>query len=355
MASSPPAPFPASLPNPKKRPSISSQVSAANKRPKLHPLRQTSFPANVDGNAYASAVDSARSETGSVANSTFSRMSTSKAQPRGRGRPRKSLQVTEEDAQSARDGTGTTGKASQAKSVVSTAKSGLDAEDEADEEDEEELGEHGHEDGAREGEHEQEEKKLSTFLGQLTAAQGERYANLRSSKFKDSALKRIVNQTVSQSVAQTAISAVQFATKAFAIEIIERAREVQDECAKAADVGIALEKHARRTRLEEKQKALADREKAESEKEPAAAIPEQERRALQLEILRLSKDAEKYIPNKHRGGLLPDHLREALRRYKNDGDGNGFGFGGLSHPLLGIRGSNAWRVGDGAIGQRLFR
>lgn len=76
---------------------------------------------------------------------------------------------------------------------------------------------------------------------------------------------------------------------------------------------------------------------------------------MQLEIKRLKDEAEKYIPNKHKGGLLPDHLREALRRYKADGDGGGFGFDGLSHPLLGVQGAAGWRVGDGASGQRLFR
>lgn len=334
---------------------MSSQASTASKRPKLHPLRQTSFPANSDANAYASAVASARSESGSVVNSTFSTISTTRPQPRGRGRPRKSLQVTDDDARAAREGGSTTGaKNSQAKSVVSAARSGVNAEDEADDDEDEELEEQEGEDNQAD-EQKREDERLNVFLGQLTKQQAERYTYFRSSKLKDSVVKRIVNQTVSQSVTSNAVHAVQFFSKAFAIELIERAREVQTECAKAADIGIEEERRLRRQKAEDKEKELADKEQAASQTVAPVPLAEHEKRVLQQEIKRLKDDAERYLPNKHKGGLLPDHLREALRRYKSDGDGNGFGFDGLSHPLLGVRGSNSWRVGDGSTGQRLFR
>lgn len=50
------------------------------------------------------------------------------------------------------------------------------------------------------------------------------------------------------------------------------------------------------------------------------------------------------------GPLLPDHLREALRRYKRDGEGGGAGLAGVSLGL-GVPGSGAARLG----GKRLFR
>ena len=50
------------------------------------------------------------------------------------------------------------------------------------------------------------------------------------------------------------------------------------------------------------------------------------------------------------GPLLPDHFREALRRYKRDGDGGGTGLTGVSVGL-GITGSGSARLG----GKRLFR
>jgi len=49
-----------------------------------------------------------------------------------------------------------------------------------------------------------------------------------------------------------------------------------------------------------------------------------------------------------RGPLLPDHLREAVRRYRNDGEGGGAGFRGLS---LGA-GEAAFA---GGRGKRLFK
>lgn len=50
------------------------------------------------------------------------------------------------------------------------------------------------------------------------------------------------------------------------------------------------------------------------------------------------------------GPLLPDHLREASRRYKKNGEGGGAGMEGTSLGL-GISGSGAMRLG----GKRLFR
>ena len=50
------------------------------------------------------------------------------------------------------------------------------------------------------------------------------------------------------------------------------------------------------------------------------------------------------------GPLLPDHFREALRRYKRDGEGGGVGLAGVSVGL-GITGTGAARLG----GRRLFK
>jgi transcription initiation factor TFIID subunit 11 len=62
-----------------------------------------------------------------------------------------------------------------------------------------------------------------------------------------------------------------------------------------------------------------------------------------------------FIPpvNPHRGQLLPAHIREALRRYKRDGEGGGTGMSGLSQPMMGARGAFTWQAGPG--GRRLFR
>jgi len=340
---------------------MSSQVSqaASNKRPKLHPLRQTSFPANGNAPVYPGA--SARSETGSIANSAFSTMSNNtKAPPRGRGRPRKSLQVTDEDVRSARDGGSTTGRGtkgdSQNKSVVSAARSnGGRHEDEEPEDEDEEEEEALEGDDLQANEQKRMDEKINVLQAQLTQAQSDRWSSLRGAALSSKAVKRIVNQTVSQSVTEICVKYVQWASKAFATEIVERAREVQAECAAAMEVSVEREKEAKLRTLKEKEKELETKEQKEKPDEGSAGLSEQDRQAIQTEIKRLRKEAEAYIPNKHKGGLLPDHLREALRRYKADGDGGGFGFDGLSHPLLGVQGAAAWRLGEGATGQRLFR
>ena len=54
--------------------------------------------------------------------------------------------------------------------------------------------------------------------------------------------------------------------------------------------------------------------------------------------------------NNDLGPLLPGHLREALRRYKRDGEGGGAGLAGVSLGL-GVPGAGAARLG----GKRLFR
>jgi transcription initiation factor TFIID subunit 11 len=109
MASSPPAPLHTSLPNPKKRPSLGPPLATHSviKRPKLHPLRQTSYP---DPNAIPfSTTPSARSETGSLVSGISSRAGTAtgSGEKRRRGRPKKAskdkdfTQASQDGAQSA--------------------------------------------------------------------------------------------------------------------------------------------------------------------------------------------------------------------------------------------------------------
>lgn len=54
--------------------------------------------------------------------------------------------------------------------------------------------------------------------------------------------------------------------------------------------------------------------------------------------------------SKDLGPLLPDHFREALRRYKRDGESGGTGLAGVSVGL-GLQGAGSARLG----GRRLFR
>lgn len=136
-----------------------------------------------------------------------------------------------------------------------------------------------------------------------------------------------MNHALSQSVPASVVTTINGFTKVFAGEIIEKARTVQLQWAEAHDQAA---------------KAAFERELAENgitEANVNASTRQPEFRP---------------PPNPHRGQLLPAHLREALRRYKRDGEGGGVGFSGLSMGNLGVRGSVTWNAG-GAGGRRIFR
>ncbi|EXJ91873.1 hypothetical protein A1O3_00423 [Capronia epimyces CBS 606.96] len=352
MASSPPAPFPASLPNPKKRASIGSQgpTQGATKRPKLHPLRQTSFPAQDLSGRHGSAVTSARSETGSLVSGV-----STKVPGRGRGRPRKSAQLNDDDIRSSQQATAETSSQVEGsgrntggrgtKSVVS-ARSGAAEAEEDDEGDIDGMLENMDEQERRQAEEEElrQEQRRDRLADQLDPDQYSRYNQWRALSLNNTTIKRLVNSIVSQSVTSAPLQAVRIYGKYFVGEIVERAREVQVEWAKAYDV----------TKEEERQRRQRELQELE-EKQKQVNSPDQRPRLILRDIERLKREVKEYIPNPHRGGLLPDHLREALRRYKADGEGGGVGFTGMSHGMLGVPGSVAWRVGDGTSGRRLFR
>ena len=64
----------------------------------------------------------------------------------------------------------------------------------------------------------------------------------------------------------------------------------------------------------------------------------------------LAEPANQSLERTDLGPLLPDHFREALRRYKRDGEGGGVGLAGVSVGL-GVPGTGAARLG----GKRLFK
>jgi transcription initiation factor TFIID subunit 11 len=191
---------------------------------------------------------------------------------------------------------------------------------------------------------EEDEKRRERLADVLDPDAYNRYNQWRALSLQPATVRRIVNSIVSQSVAPGPLQATRIYGKWFVGEIVERAREVQQEWAKAYDVTRQVEQETRQRELERLEKKQKDGD-----------TTDQQLRSIAKDIERLKREAKEYIPNPHRGGLLPDHLREALRRYKADGEGGGVGFEGLSHGLLGVGGSASWRVGDGASGRRLFK
>lgn len=332
---------------------MSSQASGQgrDKRPKIHPLRQTSFPAEP---LYGSAARSARSETGSVSNSLLSGVS-SKVAPRGRGRPRKSAQLNDADVRSATAGGADKDNASQAdgygrggtrgKSVISARSGAVDAEED-DEGDIDGMLENMDEQERRQAEEEEtkQEQRRERLADTLDMDQYSRYNQWRALSLNNSTIKRLVNSIVSQSVTTAPLQAVRIYGKWFVGEIVERAREVQVDFAKAYDETRLAERASREKELE-----------VLEEKQKQGTTTDAQSRLIVKDIEQLKKDVKAYLPNPHRGGLLPEHLREALRRYKADGEGGGVGFQSMSHGLLGVPGTTAWRIDGGNSGRRLLR
>ncbi|EEA24273.1 hypothetical protein TMatcc_007352 [Talaromyces marneffei ATCC 18224] len=417
---------PPSTPNPlipRKRPSISSTASGQAKRPRMHPLRQTSFPTGIGfefDNTRSRAPSDAGSVTGSFTGSLGGASSVFDG-PKKRGRKKKADKEREDastrggaDGRSTRVGSADIDGAS-VRGGAGTAGGNEEAGEEEEEQDME-----GDMLGGTEGflDLATEKKNLAVLTGSFTPLQADRYEKWNRTRLRKETLRRIVNHALSQSVPQSVVTVVNGFTKVFIGEIIEKARTVQDEWAKAYDLAalVAWEREQAeleavaaakaRAEAEAKTKAEAEakvREEArtngdsETQSSAPAEVKEGDKTVNGLKhesqsppgpnnitaslsatgypansltphastpntgqpMHRIKAETtpgiRTFIPpvNPHRGQLLPDHIREALRRYKRDGEGGGTGMSGLSQPMMGVRGAFTWQAGPG--GRRLFR
>jgi transcription initiation factor TFIID subunit 11 len=142
----------------------------------------------------------------------------------------------------------------------------------------------------------------------FTPDQQERYATFRRVRLKKENIRRLVNHTVSQSVPASIITAVSAYTKSFIGDIVDRAIDVQIEwqaCEDKLPTGEPVKDDV----------ATKERTKPDN-----------------------------------RGPLTPDHIREALRRYKKDREGASAGFLGLS-----LQANGRENVAAKTGGKRLFR
>ncbi|KAF2718996.1 histone-fold-containing protein [Polychaeton citri CBS 116435] len=299
-ATSPPGPAHLALPN--KRPTLalptgqvkSRKASFASATSSTHPLRQTSFPPadSLDSQhalafspgAYSPAEDDA-SRRGKI------------------GRPRK---VDRESA--ARGGTASLVNGDDGHSTTRRgAPTVMTADGEGGgDDDDDDMGEDEHlagQDSLDMVDLQQEGRKKAIFRNQLREDHEERYDYFNRVKLRTQDVRRVVNQTLSQSVPPNVVTTVSAYAKLFAGIIIEEARMVQAEWMV----------------VEEKR----------PDGEPNEAF-------------------KQLTTKRKRSPLLPDHLREALRRYKKRRTGGTVGFTGMS---LEGREVAAPRMG----GRRLFR
>jgi len=132
-------------------------------------------------------------------------------------------------------------------------------------------------------EKEKENRYRAMLFERFDKMQQRRYELWRSARFSESVIRRLVNQTLSQSAPASVILAIRFVTKVFAGEIIEKARKVQSQWLEAT---------------QESQTGLQSPPLSETE--------------------------ERHKETR-RGPLTPDHLREALRRLKLERGGGAVG------------------------------
>lgn len=345
-AGSPP-PGIASLQNPRKRLSLStSNLSPTNshnggptpKRRKpsfapsagsssAHPLRQTSFPPPEFQNARSATGSRQVSYSPAIGEeaASVSSFGAGRSKKGGRGTSKRggksgsqSVAGTsahdDDDADTAVGGF-RGGKGSKKRGKAAAAKAA--AEEEEAEDDDDDDGAQGEAlfDGAREMDDAakaQEGEHRMILYETLSQEQRDRYDIWNRQALRKNTVRKIVNQTLSQSVPQSIVLTVSASAKVFIGDLVEKARDVQTEwlaCESKWPTG------------EEKEEYSTTGGKA----------------ATFFDVKEMDK-----------GPLTPDHLREALRRYKKDREGGGAGLLGMS-----LHGKDA--VASRTSGRRLFK
>lgn len=414
-ALSPPAASPLALP--RQRPSLalpgikSRKTSTASAASSAHPLRQTSFPPAdsleaqhllAEDQALAQYSPSAEGSlddfsddneirsaiSGPAGDEPFTRKRKRPGEKRPRGRPSKfpraSSTVNGDDARSQNRRGGTSG----APSVITADDADAEAED--DEEDEEgAVGTGGGRVPLYEGgqmtpaEMAEERHRRNAFYESLSNGQKARMDSWQRGKLRVADVRKLVNQTLGQSVPQNVVLAVSAYAKMFAGMLIEEARGVQgewtavEERAKKLGGNKALER-LRKSQMQveedtdrhanggtngeangETNGIIKNEPTSPNDSQPVVNGVHSQPSKASLDTDNIppihpggAGGLEKDVEECDRGPLLPDHLREALRRYKNRraGAGGPVGFTGLG---LEGRENAAPRIGGG--GRRLFR
>jgi transcription initiation factor TFIID subunit 11 len=229
---------------------------------------------------------------------------------------------------------------------------GADAEEEEDDDDADEMEAllEGVKDTEATKKQEKEHERL--LMDAMDEEQQDRYGMYRRIRLKRETVRKLVNQTLSQSVPQPVIIAVTSYSKSFLGEIIDRALTIRDEWAVTRThipnptiptpllrLGLQHPKNHRPNSVPDP-RAIQD----------SGFFMNHPQIKGEKYWTEVPKDAslEDRLKDEDKGPLTPAHLREALRRYKRDCEGGGAGFAGMS--LEGVE-RTMGRTG----GRRLFR
>ena len=306
-----------------------------------HPLRQTSFPPE-EGQDNGLRSPSVESDVTGVTGGQSAVTAGGGVGKKRRGRGKKGKE---------REGTGSVRSGGRIVDGQPRGSGGSHAaaEDEEEEDDDDAL------DGGEPGEESSidkaaERKNISVLVDAFNDDQEARYTMYRRIKLKKETVRKISNYVVSQSVPPSVILTINGYTKTFIGGVIERAREVQEQWARE---GREVSDGQAKGRIEVDPTDFGGENKGNV---PTSVFGDgRPVDPARLVVGQGSNGASNGTPKegegaKNLGPLQPDHLREALRRYRRDGEGGGTGLAGVSVGL-GIPGTGAARL----QGKRLFK
>lgn len=410
-------PHPPTLALPRQRPSLALPTSSASRKPSLassitssaHPLRQTSFPPPDSLEAQHAAAEDAKyayspSAEGSLLGDDFSdtEIQSAISGPAGgafggafgfgesgdKKRKRGEKKARGRPPKFANTGGGRTGSLGHGveggkRGEASVAPGDGDAD--AEPSDDEDVGAGGGRVPLYAGgelnaaEIDEQHERQRVFYETVPQPHTERYDSYVRAKLRTADVRRLVNQTLSQSVPANVVLVVSAYTKMFAGMLVEGAREVQvewegveEKCAdgRENEAFKRLKREIVEAEVQEKDVDMLDSER--QDEDSATAVKAEPTTPAQLQDIPNTTQTQtqdttttatlnhppsggaqglsRFIKEPDRGPLLPDHMREALRRYKKARTGGAVGFTGLS---LEGREVAAPRLGGG--GRRLFR
>ncbi|KAI9887366.1 MAG: hypothetical protein M1823_000791 [Watsoniomyces obsoletus] len=366
MATSPPYSHPSTLPPAtKKRPSIStSDITSISKRRKpsltsstsltsgFHPLRQTSFPppeiSTTPTSEHPREVKFSRSpsvDSAVTSNSLNKRRGSRKPslKPEGsstRRRKSRAANVSIDDGSLSNSRRGSTvgrgGGAGRDHHRDESATSPERVEEEEEEPDMNAVK------NVMETDEDKERQRLKFLMEAFSTDQNDRYDAYRRGRLSLPIVKRLVNQTLSQSIPDNVAKTVAGFTKVFIGEIIERARDVQEQW-----------DAVHKTAPSNAPPPLNTHNNINQSGNTQIPTPQASQTGLETETSPTTKEGDmdpdrKKNTSGYHGPLLPDHLREAVRRYRRDQEGGAAGMRMLSVPSM--RGYSS-----ATGGRRLFR
>ncbi|KAK4153642.1 hTAFII28-like protein conserved region-domain-containing protein [Chaetomidium leptoderma] len=283
-----------------------SAISTSSGPASAHPLRQTSFPPDDAGTLYG--VRSPSVDVDAMSLVSGSQVSAAAPIKKKRGRKSKAEKAREQTpsvvggrAATAISGASDGGGGRGTKSAAGGAGGGGD-EGEGDDEGPTEVAATA--DVRTKEQKEEEHRMRGMLISALSEDQFYRFENWRAANLSKASVRRLVNATISQSVAENVVIGMRAVAKVFIGDIIESARRVQGEWIETTG---------------EKQTDLP----TPPAPPKAAAAP-----IVDGEGDTQGKDAE---ADDRRGPLRPEHLREAVRRCRKGFEGGGVGMQWVYH------------------------